>query len=89
MGQHHIYMVTRSENRMKSGDKLKELKKQVHSLALHTLRACQCLCSPASERCLMFFCLAWSYRAMIPMFHPFCCVGLLVHKGHTGNEASL
>lgn len=44
MGQHNIYVVTRSETRMKSGEKPKELRKQVHGLALHTLRARQCLC---------------------------------------------
>lgn len=26
-------------------------------------------------------CLMWSYRAMIPMFQPFCCVGLWYIRG--------
>lgn len=81
--------MTRSETRMKSGEKPKELRRQVHGLALHSLRVCQCLSSPASGRCFVFFGLTWSYRAMTLMSHPLCCVGLMIHKGHTGNEKSL
>lgn len=74
-------VVRRSETRMWCEDKSKDLRRQVQPCSAYSPDFLMPMFPCARElSCVLL--LRWSYKAMVRIFYPCCCVGLLVYRAY-------